>query len=82
MTKENLQKGIVLIDQIDSYKKILDNLDPELQTYDFLALSGKYHGDPNLDWIFDADFTSELADLIRGYFNYKIKALEKEFEAL
>ena len=82
MTRDNLERGIFLKEQIESYNKILDAIDPNKRNYDYLSISGKYYADTNLDWIFDMEFTSELANDIRRYFSDKIKALEEEFDKL
>ena len=80
MTYDILDRGNYLKEQIEDYTKILKELDNE--EYDAFTISGKYYVDPNLNWIFDMDFTSELAVMLRDYFVKKIEAYKEEFEKL
>lgn len=80
MTEAILDRANYVKEQIDHYTKILKSLDNE--NYDAFSISGKYSGDCNTDWIFDMDFTSELACVIRDFFVNKIKAYKEEFEKL
>ena len=80
MTYDILDRGNYLKKQIEYYTKILNELDNE--KYDVFVVSGKYYTDRILDRIFDMEFTSELAVMLRDYFVKKIEAYKEEFEKL
>lgn len=78
MTEEKLTELNNLFETITRLKEAISEID----THDYIAFYGGYHGDSAKDWMFDSDSDgcSGLKDYILDFLRKRLAEAEKLFE--